>query len=67
MTEGKRVDLAHPVVMADWPRVLDELGRLETAGPQRQHDLLLIRLLDLNNFFGDKTVSELKAVEIPKC
>ena len=26
-----------------------------------QHDLLLIRLLDLNNFFGDKTVSELKA------
>jgi hypothetical protein len=25
------------------------------------HDLLLIRLLDLNNFFGDKTVSELKA------
>jgi len=26
-----------------------------------QHDLLLIRLLDLNNFFGDKTVSKLKA------
>lgn len=26
-----------------------------------QHDLLLIRLLDLNNFFGDKTVSELQA------
>ena len=26
-----------------------------------QHDLLLIRLLDLNGFFGDKTVSELKA------
>ncbi|MFK4398168.1 site-specific integrase [Bradyrhizobium elkanii] len=26
-----------------------------------QHDLLLIRLLDLNNFFGDKTVSQLKA------
>jgi hypothetical protein len=26
-----------------------------------QHDLLLIRLLDLNNFFGDKTVSALKA------
>lgn len=26
-----------------------------------QHDLLLIRLLDLNHFFGDKTVSKLKA------
>jgi integrase len=26
-----------------------------------QHDLLLIRLLDLNNFFGDKTVSKIKA------
>jgi len=26
-----------------------------------QHDLLLIRLLDLNNFFGDKTVSKLRA------
>lgn len=26
-----------------------------------QHDLLLIRLLDLNNFFGDKTVSAIKA------
>jgi hypothetical protein len=26
-----------------------------------QHDLLLVRLLDLNNFFGDKTVGELKA------
>jgi hypothetical protein len=26
-----------------------------------QHDLLLIRLLDLNTFFGDKTVSALKA------
>ena len=26
-----------------------------------QHDLLLIRLLDLNCFFGDKTVSKLKA------
>jgi len=26
-----------------------------------QHDLLLIRLLDLNGFFGDKTVSKLKA------
>lgn len=26
-----------------------------------QHDLLLIRLLDLNNFFGDKAVGELKA------
>src|SRR5260370_9389823 len=26
-----------------------------------QHDLLLIRLLDLNGFFGDKTVIKLKA------
>ena len=26
-----------------------------------QHDLLLIRLLDLNNFFGNKTVGKLKA------
>jgi integrase len=26
-----------------------------------QHDLLLIRLLDLNNFFGDKMVGKLKA------
>jgi hypothetical protein len=26
-----------------------------------QHDLLLIRLLDLNNFFGDRTVSAIKA------
>ena len=26
-----------------------------------QHDLLLIRLLDLNNFFGDKTGGKLKA------
>ena len=26
-----------------------------------QHDLLIIRLLDLNGFFGDKTVSKLKA------
>jgi hypothetical protein len=25
-----------------------------------RHDLLLIRLLDLNNFFGDKTVSRSK-------
>jgi hypothetical protein len=25
-----------------------------------QHDLLLIRLIDLNKFFGDKTVSKLR-------
>ena len=32
-----------------------------TSDAWAQHDLLLIRLLDLNNFFGDKTVSKLKA------
>jgi len=42
MTEGKRVHLAHPVVMADWPRVLDELTRLESAAGPGEHDLLLI-------------------------
>ncbi|QOZ32086.1 hypothetical protein [Bradyrhizobium sp. CCBAU 53421] len=38
--------------------------RPKDTGDERawaQHDLLLIRLLDLNNFFGDKTVSQLKA------
>ena len=51
MTEGKRIDLAHPVVMSDWPRVLDELARLESASGEGEHDLLLIgrRHLRSNN------------------
>ena len=40
------------------------VGVCAAEGDQRawaQHDLLLIRLLDLNNYFGDKAVGELKA------
>ena len=31
-----------------------------------QHDPLLIRLLDLNNFFGDKTVSKTQGPAVPR-
>jgi anaerobic selenocysteine-containing dehydrogenase len=51
MTDGKRVDLAHPVVMADWPRVLQGLRDAETAVVDPTYDLLLVgrRHLRSNN------------------
>jgi anaerobic selenocysteine-containing dehydrogenase len=51
MTPGKRVDLAHPVVLADWPRVLAGLRAAETAAGDPDLDLLLVgrRHLRSNN------------------
>lgn len=50
MTKGRRIQLAHPAVLADWPRVLAALEDLE-AGRAGGHDLLLIgrRHLRSNN------------------
>jgi anaerobic selenocysteine-containing dehydrogenase len=51
MTAGKRVDLAHPVVLADWPRVLGGLREAEAASADPDFDLLLVgrRHLRSNN------------------
>jgi anaerobic selenocysteine-containing dehydrogenase len=51
MTDGSRIDLAHPVVVADWPRVLDGLAEAERLAPDTEFDLLLIgrRHLRTNN------------------
>ena len=51
MTVGKRVDLAHPVVLADWPRVLAGLRDAESAAADPVFDLLLVgrRHLRSNN------------------
>ena len=51
MTEGKRVDLAHPVVLGDWPRVLEALERAESATEDPTFDLLMVgrRHLRSNN------------------
>jgi anaerobic selenocysteine-containing dehydrogenase len=51
MTDGSRIDLIHPVIVADWPRVLDGLVEAERRGPDEEFDLLLIgrRHLRTNN------------------
>ena len=51
MTDGRRIDLAHPVALADWPRVLDALAELESATAATDLDLLLVgrRHLRSNN------------------
>jgi anaerobic selenocysteine-containing dehydrogenase len=51
MTDGRRVNLAHPVVMADWPRVIEALEAGETGAVAGEHDLVLIgrRHLRSNN------------------
>jgi hypothetical protein len=63
---------SRPVTGATDPRVLaigdvltfyEKLKRPKSADPRAaaQHELLLIRLLDLNVFFGQRHVSEIKA------
>lgn len=50
LTPGKRIPLAHPVVLADWPRVLDALASLEaTASDPSSLVLIGRRHLRSNN------------------
>ncbi len=51
MTEGRRINLAHPVVMEDWSRVLQGLRDAESAVADPTYDLLLVgrRHLRSNN------------------
>ena len=42
MTPDSRVNLAHPVVLADWPRVLAGLREAETAVADPEFDLLMV-------------------------
>jgi len=43
MTPGRRIPLAHPAVVADWPRVMDVLAALEAAQPDADELLLIGR------------------------